>query len=289
MGLDISLDSRSGHEADEAYDKAWEEWWEEWHEKPDGPEKTAAHDAIPPSSGGENPPSERYPDHLFNRRYLRSSYNGGGFNRAVPDMVGEDHGLYWIFQPVIGDDGEPYSTELTISHVQLLEDVKKRALQVAREIKDADPLRTMTADAFLGPAEHMWHGLPTEEQVLAWYRDEQARHLAQAAKLKEEGKEDHLGDGSYMTAKGLVLGFEEGFEVLAATLGANPLSAFSAMMPANTIGANLGAMPVVVLVYRLSDEAKESYVQSAEIVAEFCDEAIGLIHADGSCFMHWSG
>jgi len=45
----------------------------------------------------------------------------------------------------------------------------------------------------------------------------------------------------------------------------------------------------VHLVYRASDGGFDSYVQAAEITAEFCDEAIALIERDGSCEMSWSG
>jgi hypothetical protein len=48
-------------------------------------------------------------------------------------------------------------------------------------------------------------------------------------------------------------------------------------------------IPGVHLIYRAADEGFESYVQSAEIVAEFCEEAIALISVDGSCEMSWSG
>jgi hypothetical protein len=264
MGLDIYLYTRQQQDADAVCDKAHSDYWEEWGDKPDSPEKTAAHEAIPAYEGSTDVPSEHYPNHLFNRRYLRSSYNAGGFNRAVPDIVGEDHGLYWIFKPIIGHNAEPYETELTTSHLSSLEDVKKRALQVADEIRQSNPLRTETATGMIGSAEHMWQELPDENQVLEWYRSEKAGHID---KLNPWGRDDY----SYSNAKGTVLGFNKGVEVLAVTLGKSFMG------------------PAAVFVYRLGDEAKESYVQSAEIVAEFCDEAVDLINKDGSCFMHWSG
>lgn len=39
--------------------------------------------------------SEKYPDHLFKIGYMRSSYNSGGFNSVVSELVGHD--LYWLF------------------------------------------------------------------------------------------------------------------------------------------------------------------------------------------------
>lgn len=291
MGLDIYLNSRERQRQEDAYEAAYERYAEEWGDKPDSPKKTAAREALPQYTPSESVASTKYPDHLFNRRYLRSSYNDGGFNRAVPDMVGENHDLYWIFEPVIGDDDEPYETELTVSHTQLLEDVKKRALQVAQEIREADPLRTMSVDAMLGQAEHMWHDLPTEEQVLEWYRSEQARHQETIARREAEGKDkpDWGEDGGYSNAKGFVAGFDTGLEVLAVSLGRHPLADFGSKFAPGTLGSTMGQLPQAVLVYRMDAEAKESYVQSAEIVAEFCDEAIELIKRDGSCVMTWSG
>ncbi len=279
MGLVIYLYTKQEDEANNAHWQAWESYYQQWGDKPDSPEKAAAREAVTPYRSSETVPSQRYPDHLFGRRYLRSSYNSGGFDNAVPDMVGADHGLYWIFEPVIGDNPEPYETHLTSENIGALEEVQKRALQVAEEIRTCDPLRTLSAHCTLGDGEWMWPHLPTEEQVLAWYREEQQRH---------EGRKDDTFEG-YSTAKGQVFGFTKGLEVLAVTVGANPLADFSAMMPAGTLGASMGAMPHAILVYRLDDEAKDSYIQSAEIVAEFCDEAVELIGRDGSCFMHWSG
>jgi len=300
MGLDISLYTAAENQASKEHERAWDEWWKNYHDEESGdllPQFTkeqaeAAKAKIPPYAGSTTVASEKHPKHLFNRRYLRSSYNGGGFNAAVPDMVGEDHGLYWIFEPVIGDNPEPYETEFTPASIPGLEQCKERALQVAQEIRDCDPLRTMSVSTMLGGKEHMWHQLPTEEQVLEWYREEQQRHKNSLAKYAEEGKpvpswitEDH----AYSNAKGEVLGLDKGMEILAVTLGANPMAKFSAMFDPNTVGGQMGVLPCPVLVYRMSQESKDSYIQSAEITAEFCDEAIELIKQDGSCMMHWSG
>jgi hypothetical protein len=259
MGLDIYLYTREQAEQNERYEVASDVFYsrEDW---PSEEERKAARDALPQYVSQTKVPSERYPDHLFNRRYLRSSYNNSGFEGAVPEMTGEDHGLYWIFEPV--RSGDEYETELTADSVPALEQAKARALQVAEEVRACDPLRTTTVSSHIGRAEHMWHEPPTEEQVLAWYRDERKRNA---------DRNDAFGD-SYSNAKGAVFGFTEGMEVLA-----------------TTVGRDILGWPSVVLVFRLGKEAHESYVQSAEIIAEFCDEAIALIRKDGSCLMCWSG
>lgn len=257
MGLDIYLYTREQAEQNERYEVASNAFYEreDW---PSEAEREAARDALPEYVGRTDVPSERYPDHLFNRRYLRSSYNNSGFEGAVPDMVGKQHGLYWVFETVRGS--EEYETALTEASVPALEEAKARALQVAEELRTCDPLRTYSSSCHIGPAEHMWSEPPTEDRVLAWYRQE-----------KEENAERYA-DGGYSNAKGNVFGFAQGMEVLAATVGCDVLG-----------------RPAAVLVFRLGKEAHESYVQSAEIVAEFCEEAIELIRKDGSCLMHWSG
>lgn len=40
--------------------------------------------------------SKKYPDHFFKLGYFRSSYNSGGFNQVVGNLIGED--LYSIFE-----------------------------------------------------------------------------------------------------------------------------------------------------------------------------------------------
>jgi hypothetical protein len=261
MGLDIYLYTRTDKNADDLHYKAWEDVYNEFYD--DGgnlkPGKTkddyeAAQELIPASSHNVTVSSKKYPGHLFNRRYLRSSYNGSGFNHAVPEMLGREEGdLYWIFQPVIEDDPEPYETVLTDDHISKLELVKERALAVATELRDKDPLRVMTTMSMFGNAEHMWHKPPTADEALNWYRQEKTKQ--------------HFFN-SYSNAKGQIFGFDNGFEILAVTPAVN---------------AN------VHIIYRLEDETKQTYIQSAEIVAEFCDEAIDLIKKDGSCVMTWSG
>lgn len=52
--------------------------------------------------------SERFPEHVSGPRYLRSSYNDGGFNSVVGNLIGKD--LYWIFEYEEGKE-EPYDEE----------------------------------------------------------------------------------------------------------------------------------------------------------------------------------
>lgn len=256
MGLDVYLYTRDQESANNLHSKASEAYYERYDSLTES-EREAQRAELPPYVGYTSVPSKAHPEHLFNRRYLRSSYNGGGFNRAVPEMTGQDHDLGWIFESVRVDD--QYEIELTAASISALEGARKRALQVADELRSCDPLRTMAESPMLGSRDHMWSELPTEEQVLDWYR---------AEKAKNGNRDEHFGE-SYSNAKGTVLGFRKGLEVLGVTLGRDVLG-----------------RPAAVIVYR--SEAVDSYIQSAEITAEFCDEAIALIKQDGSCFIHWS-
>lgn len=201
----------------------------------------------------EDVPSEKYPDHLFNRRYLRSSYNGSGFNSAVSDFIGGDSDLYWIFEGVKRDEHE--EAALTAESIPALEEAKDRALSVADRLRGCDRLRVHTPSAgIIGPQGHLWPELPSADKVLDWYRSETARPASFE---------------SYSTGKGTV--YHTGLTILAITIG----------------GDSLGC-PAPVIVYRADDDSLNSYIQSAEIIAEFCDEAIGLIQRDGEAQIFWS-
>lgn len=266
MGLDIYLYERAHHDQNEQHEREWSALYER---KDAGEITEAEYDElrkqITQYASHIDAPSERYPDHLFNRRYLRSSYNDGGFNHAVPDFLGTSGdaeypgargSLYWIFEPMArewdGDEGI-----LTADDIDKLRASKVRALEVADELRKCDPLRVMSEGLMIGPAEHMWHEPPTEAEVLAWYRAEKERHAT-----------GDRPDGGYSNAKGMVFGFEKGLEVLAVAVGRQLFG------------------PGAILVYR---QDVTSYVESAEITAEFCDEAISLIERDGSCCLSWSG
>ncbi|MEV6413890.1 hypothetical protein [Kribbella sp. NPDC051718] len=279
MGLDVYLYERAEQEASDAHNTAWEAWYARFGERSEDDPAVAqsklehemsilgheadcsecVHTAIPADASSSDVPSERYPGHLCNRRYLRSSYNASGFNRAVPDFLADSNATFnGIFEPVRGTSDD-YSIELTDASIPGLEQAKDKALSVASRLATCDSLRVMDATAMIGSPEHLWGDLPTDEQVLAWYREEKAGSADRA----------WLADGGYSTAKGAVLGFDKGQEVFAMTLGKDVLG-----------------RPCAMAVYR-GDVS--SYMESAEIVAEFCDEAVMLIRRDGAVFMHWSG
>lgn len=264
MGLDIYLYAKDEQAASDAHSEASNALCA----RPDYDELTEEQRKdewakLPPYPKRVEVPSIAYPDHFFNRRYLRSSYNSGGFNRAVPDMTGQEHDLYWIFEPVRGT-GDSYEFEMTTGSIGALEESLKRATQVAQELRECDPLRVDSASSMQGAADHLWNQPPREAEVLQWYRAEKARRAGR------EKRDEHFSEG-YSCAKGTVLGFTQGQEVLAVATGRDCLGG-----------------PAAIFIYR-APEARDDYIKCAEIVAEFCDEAMNLIRRDGAAFLHWSG
>lgn len=265
MGLDIYLYPIAAAEANRKHYAIWDE-------DADGnyaagsmtDEQRRAHDEANPHVPHESVPSERYPDHLFNRRYLRSSYNSGGFNHAVPEMLASAEGnypdergsLYWIFEP-LGRDWNAGGDEapLTAEDIPRLRQCRDRANDIAEALRASDRLRVMTV------SPNMFKALPshTDDDALRIYR----QHAAE-----RQSKDD----GWYSTMGGDLNVYGGGLSVIAAIPGQDTFK-----------------IPAVHLLYRASDDGFDSYVQSAEITVEFCDEAIMLVERDGSCEISWSG
>jgi hypothetical protein len=250
MGLDVYLYTKAQAEANAAHDKAWEDYENQTFAS--DAERKAYEDAMPGYEHYTSVTSEKYPGHLFGRRYLRSSYNGGGFNNAVPSLLRNDHGLYWIFEPM-GREWDGDKGTLTADDIDKLSECKARALQVADELRKSDRLRVLTV------APNMFRQPPTisDDEALARYREKLVDGRVRP-------------DGWWSSAEMDVFG--DGLTVLAAIPGRSTFD-----------------VPGVHLIYRQGDEGIDSYIQSAEIVAEFCDEAIALIREDGGCSMSWSG
>lgn len=202
-------------------------------------------------------PSKKYGDGtLCNRRYLRSSYNGGGFNSAVSQMLGRDASFDWIFADV--KDYGDYRVPLDEGAVENLQKARVRAQEVAQALRDVGtPIRatTVSQNMFRGPSTK------TSEDAIAWYREQ----------VEKEKDMPPMFKGGWSSGEGEYFG-EDGMTVLAA-------------MP----GQDILGYPCVHLVYSLPDDATKSYIESADIVVEFIDEILELIATDGSCEIHWSG
>jgi hypothetical protein len=264
MGLDIHLDTIERHRLSDRHEVESEALYQR---QTAGEITEAEYDelckTVTPWPGHEDVPSEKYPKHLMNRRYLRSSYNDGGFNRRVPDLIGDEQAdLYGIFKPLHDVIGDPDGADpvLTDAHISLLEQCRTRAASVAERLHGSDRLAVMKVSPNQFSRE--WLNIDSDK-ALSLYRDA----------VRSERIRSNEGWWSNRDMKV----FGEGVTILAAVAGVE--KRFFSDDP----------WPAVHLIYRLTDEGFESYVQSAEIVVEFIDEAISLIRRDGSCSMRWSG
>lgn len=260
MGLDVYLLEKETEERADARNKQWNELYER---KKKGEIDEEEYKRLAAESPWEPYPtveSKYGADHLYNRRYLRSSYNGGGFNWAVPELINEPgKDLYWVF----GDlDTDQYPIELSGADIPALRHARKRALYLAKKLRDErHALRTMTVTSMFGDKEHLWKEPPTAEEALEWYREQLARG-------------DSKVGGSWSNARGTFLGSADEENAGIRVVGA-------------VVGRDILGGPAAHLIYQDPDSV-EHYAECADITAEFCEEAIELVRRDGLAYIHWS-
>ena len=96
-------ESESNWNAVGNYDRATEDQKKAVLEKNDALKKELGYvDYHPPGEEQIEIPSVKYPDHYFKIGYFRSSYNDGGIERVVGDLLGvatSGRCLYYIFEP----------------------------------------------------------------------------------------------------------------------------------------------------------------------------------------------
>lgn len=118
MGLDIYLNKytsftqRVAAESDNeaAHEKIWEKNSKSYDNMTDAEKDNARaecdeYDRNNPLPGTKETielPSEKYPEHMFKIGYLRSSYNDGGINRVLREMLGVD------LASIFATDGNTY-------------------------------------------------------------------------------------------------------------------------------------------------------------------------------------
>lgn len=209
--------------------------------------------------------SDKYPDHLCNKRYLRSSYNEGGFNSKVHNLIGWD--LYKVF-------GIDYNAiEQTPGWVDYDDEKDTGGYwcptldQLTEALARAQECETLLGmvDEGYGVSTVMITSDPKEITCT-----EDALSLFKKRKAEWTEQEDKRFGGSYSCAEGSFF-LDEGMEV-------------AGVIPGYTV---LG-MPAVYLVYKLTDEDIGWYKQMSEIVVEFCKEAIRLKIAGEEPVIVWS-
>lgn len=191
---------------------------------------------------------------LCNRRYLRSSYNPGGFDSAAPRLAGDERAtFYWIFEPVFlqaGHGPDEGDVKLDETFLPALRAAAERAREVEGWLAKSDGLNATEVGGLSNTKFN------SGDEVLEWYRGERARDV----------------QGGYSNASGTVYGEEYALTVLAAALGRNVLGKSCAY-----------------LVYQGGPDFLKSYADSAHLAGEFAEEAVELVQRDGLAEMHWSG
>lgn len=220
---------------------AKQQWWEEG-------------EAIPSS---ETVPSKQFPGNINERRYLRSSYNAGGFNRVVPEVTGnEEFGYYGILEPL----GDPEEYNIKVEDLFRIEEARNRAVLcvVALEALRGKPVYRVDSESAIPLRPDLTEGPLDGDKALDLFKGEKKRH--------EEAKN---GFPSYSNAHGSFWMDE-------------PLKVAGAIAGMDLIGR-----PCVHLVYET--ELHESYIESAHVLVEFLDELEMLVKRDGCAYVHWSG
>ena len=181
--------------------------------------------------------SAAYPDHLFKRNYLRSSYNGSGFDVVVGVLTGHD--LHWIFEPA-GVSLDGYTFRPTKAALRAC---RKRALSLVEELLASEALGVEFYSSV--PSRPQDGIIESDDDALAKYREQGAGRAAAGL--------DNPGWGSYSNAIGT-------FYL------DSPLSVRAVIPGVGFMGAG------VYVVFDRSD--KDWYIQAAKIVVEFIDYAL---------------
>lgn len=198
----------------------------------------------------EDVPSVKHPKNINNRRYLRSSYNGGGFNNAVPRLTGNDNFTYYeVFEPL----GNLDEYQIELNDVDKLLKCRGRAQDIVEALKVTDGITVTTVSAGAFSGDH------TDQEALKVFREKYAEYQATPGPF-----------GAFSSGQGHFW-LDEPLQILAAIPGKDILG-HSAMH----------------LIYK-SEGAKDHYLASAEVLVEFIEEAIQLVTNDGVAYMHWSG
>lgn len=217
-----------------------------------------------PDLAGEQK-SDKYPEHMCNKSYLRSSYNEGGFNSVVGKLIGKD--LYHIFGLDWGgiEDAPgyvPWNEETEegghwIPTPEHLVKCKERAEEVVAELAAIErPLATMHVTSY--PEADP---LTAEQAIELTYKKLAERKAA----IEKDGDKAKFWGGSYSS--------REGFFCLD-----DPLAIIAIVTGKDVLGS-----PCVHVVH--DNKGFDHYTQMAEIVVEMIDTM--LVHPGASVV--WSG
>lgn len=265
MGLDVYLYTKAEALQNEAHEREETEFygkdWELYDQKTEAEKDHFRENRQYSYTGSTDVPSRNVShETLNNRRYLRSSYNGGGFDNIVPKFLGRDASYQWMFEEAIFIAQGEYAKWWTEEHIPGLTTAAQRAAKVAKDLRELET--PLTVDTVAG---NMFSGPPTatSQDALQWAKNEVEKAKTQKSSFFEGGWSSAMGN--FYTLK-------------------SPLKVVAAVP-----GVDLFGTPAVHLIYESDREVLETYVESAVIAGEFAEEAIELIREDGSCYVSWSG
>lgn len=249
MGLDIYTYTKAEHDAEQAFETKWGD-----AESLTGEQSKQWSEEFRALGGSQDVKSERFPDNINNRRYLRSSYNEGGFNSVVPEVTGDERFSYYgILDPLRSDEEYVYEVR-DLDKIAEARSNAERCVQALEVLGDSPIYRVDSQNAAtLRPQNH---GGPLDK--------------AGALRVFLETKRDHKDSsfGAFSNSNGSFY-LKEPLEVVAT-------------MPGKDF---MGACVHVVYQTKLHS----SYVESAHVLVEFCDELADLVKRDGVAYIHWSG
>lgn len=217
--------------------------------------------------------SKKYPKHYFKVGYLRSSYNPGGINNILNNLLGEKADLYYIFQP---EDQYEFQPDWLGAKSRTMEVLEKYRKAMARS--GGVKIVKFMANMFIDPNELC----SSEKQALDIFTRERERY--EASKSEDKNKPFILGD--YSNRDGEFFFNDTGLTVRAVIHGVEK----------DLLGR--GKMPVVYVAVEQKvtkkadpdDETggKDWYEAALEITIEMIDYV--LAQKDPQKFyLHWSG
>jgi hypothetical protein len=183
----------------------------------------------------EDNKSDLHPDHYWNKGYLRSSYNGGGFNTVVDNLIGHD--LNWVFEPLMkGDDYRIVATKTG------LRECRERAVQLRDHLA--------TEEGFQVVSEAANPFLVTPPAL----RDDAAMKLFKAERVRKATQDkSEFDDSGYQTING-------------SFFLNHPLEVFAAIPGRDALGT-----PAIHLICKMD---LTFYREASDILIEFIDRAL---------------
>lgn len=246
MGLDVTIRT----ERHKAVSERENELWEGWKEGDPTPSLEYPKDDL------NDGPSKLHPGNICTPTYLRSSYNEGGFNSAVPRFLKDPSAsFYGIFEEVLKDFDERNNYYVEVRDPEAVRDAQRRARDVAKRLRALEnPLTAIEAPVYTP-------GGMSDVEAIRWVEDELA---------KAKARPSVFADSAFSNSQGFI----------------DPRGVMVYGVTRHTRGGAL-------LIIKAETDGKPwttSYIESAEILAEeFCETLLALIARDGVCYLGWSG